>query len=279
MLQRSPTYIFAAPGTDAVANRLRKLLSPKAAYAVTRWKNVVRGMAFYGYCRRFPEQAKKFMVGHMRQQLPGYRKFREDFVPSYNPWDQRVCLVPDGDLFQTLLAERASVVTDHIETFTETGIKLRSGAELEADIVVTATGLNLKVLGGLQLNVDGRSVEMAKTMTYKGMMLSDVPNMAYAIGYTNASWTLKCDLTAEYVCRLIKHMDKVGASQCCPRHDPSVPEESMMSFNSGYVLRAIEQFPRQGTRAPWRLYQNYMRDRRMLRHAPLVDSAMEFRAR
>jgi cation diffusion facilitator CzcD-associated flavoprotein CzcO len=279
MLQRSPTYIFAAPGIDSLANGLRKVMPAKMAYAITRWKNVVRGMAFFGYCRRFPKQAKAFLVGHMRQQLPNYENFRKDFTPSYNPWDQRVCLVPDGDLFKALSAGSASVVTDHIESFSERGIKLRSGAELEADIVVTATGLKLKVLGGLKLEVDGKPVDMPKVMTYKGMMLSDVPNLAYAMGYTNASWTLKCDLTAEYVCRMLNHMDKTGAVQCVARHDPSVPEETLLSFNSGYVLRAIDEFPRQGTRAPWRLYQNYMRDRKLLRHAPLVDSVMEFRSR
>lgn len=276
MLQRSPTYIFAAPGNDVLASRLRKVLSPKRAYSIIRWKNVVMGMTFFAYCRRFPQQAKAFLVDQVRKQLKDPRDAKRHFTPNYNPWDQRLCLVPDGDLFQALNSGSASVVTDHIDSFTERGIKLRSGAELEADIIVTATGLNLKVLGGLSFNVDGAPVELSKTMTYKGMMLSDVPNMAYAMGYTNASWTLKCDLTAEYVCRLINHMDKVGVKRCVARRDPSVPEESMLDFNSGYVLRSIDEFPRQGVRAPWRLHQNYARDRRLLRHSPVTDAVMHF---
>jgi cation diffusion facilitator CzcD-associated flavoprotein CzcO len=278
MLQRSPTYMFAAPGNDALANRLRKLFSPERAYAMVRWKNVFMGMAFFAWCRKFPQQAKAFLVDHMRQQLKGVETadLKRDFTPSYNPWDQRLCLVPEGDLFKALQAGTASVVTDHIDTFTERGIKLRSGKELEADLIITATGLKLKVLGGLALEVDGKPVEIPKTMTYKAMMLSDVPNMAYAMGYTNASWTLKCDLTAEYVCRLLNYMDQGGYAQCCPRSDPSVPEEEMLSFTSGYVLRSVQDFPRQGTRAPWRLYQNYARDWRMLRKASLRDSVMQF---
>jgi monooxygenase len=276
MLQRSPTYMFAAPGNDALATRLRKLFSAERAYAMVRWKNVAMGMAFYSWCRKFPKQAKAFMVDHMRQQLNGAADVKRDFTPSYNPWDQRVCLVPDGDLFQALQVGSASVVTDHIESFTERGILLRSGKELEADLIITATGLKLKVLGGLKLEVDGKLVEIPKAMTYKSMMLSDVPNMAYAMGYTNASWTLKCDLTAEYVCRLLNYMDERGYAQCCPRRDPSVAEESMLDFTSGYVLRSVDEFPRQGKSAPWRLYQNYLRDWRMLRKAPLRDSAMEF---
>ena len=199
------------------------------------------------------------------------------FTPSYKPWDQRVCLVPDGDLFGAIREGRASVVTDHIETFTETGIRLRSGRELAADLVVTATGLNLKVLGGVELEVDGKRVELAKTMAYKGMMYSDVPNLAFATGYTNASWTLKCDLTSEFVCRLLNHMEEQGHTQCCPRrNDPSVKELPLLDFTSGYVQRSIDKLPRQGSVAPWRLYQNYALDMLVLRYARLRDRAMEF---
>ena len=207
---------------------------------------------------------------------PGY-EIDTHFKPRYNPWDQRMCLVPDGDLFESISDGRASVVTDTIETFTETGLRLASGAELEADLVVTATGLDLLPLGGMALAVDGREIEIPKTMGYKGMMLSGVPNMAVAIGYTNASWTLKCDLTCEYVCRLLKHMDEHGYRQATPQNDdPSVTEEPFIDFTSGYVLRAIDRFPRQGSKAPWRLYQNYARDIVALRHGKLEDGAMVF---
>jgi cation diffusion facilitator CzcD-associated flavoprotein CzcO len=199
------------------------------------------------------------------------------FEPTYKPWDQRLCFVPDGDLFDALREGRASVVTDRIANFTETGLKLESGKELEADLVVTATGLNMKVLGGLDMEVDGKRVDLAKTMAYKGMMCSDVPNLALAIGYTNASWTLKCDLTSEYVCRLLNYMDLHGYTRCCPRrNDPALKEEPLFDFSSGYIQRAIDKFPKQGSFAPWRLYQNYALDRLTLRHGRLDDAAMEF---
>jgi cation diffusion facilitator CzcD-associated flavoprotein CzcO len=199
------------------------------------------------------------------------------FKPRYQPWDQRVCLVPDGDLFEALGRGEASIVTDGIETFTENGIKLASGRDLEADVIVTATGLNVLFLGGMSLTVDGEQVEPAETVGYKGMMLSGVPNLAVALGYTNASWTLKCDLCAEYVCRLINHMDEHGYSQATPRApDASVEREPFIDLMSGYVLRAIESLPKQGSRAPWRLYQNYARDILMLRRGPIEDEGIEF---
>jgi len=219
-------------------------------------------------------------VAQARTALRGKVDVDRHFTPTYKPWDQRLCLVPDGDLFKVLRDGRAEVVTDHIETFTEKGLLLRSGRELEADLVVTATGLKLKFLGGLELEVDGRRVEPSRTMAYKGMMLSDVPNLALAIGYTNASWTLKCDLTAEYVCRLLNYMDAHGHARCCPRrNDPRLKEEPLLDFSSGYVQRAIDRFPRQGTFAPWRVYQNYALDRAMLRRGRLDDGVMEFTPR
>jgi len=276
MLQRSPTYIVSAPATDAIADWLRERLPEESAYALTRWKNVAFGMAFYAFCRKYPEQAKAFLLKQVQRQLPG-QNVEVDFTPSYKPWDQRLCLVPNGDLFRAIRKGRASVVTDQIERFTESGLRLRSGKELPADLVVTATGLKLKFLGGLSLTVDGKRVEPNQEMTYKGMMLSEVPNLAFALGYTNASWTLKCDLTSEYVCRLLRHMDAKGFKQCRARqNDPKLKEEPVLNFSSGYVQRSLHLMPKQGSRRPWKLYQNYALDRVALRHSSLKDRSMTF---
>lgn len=277
MLQRSPTYVVSIPARDPIANGLRARLPLRAAYALTRGKNITLSMAFYEFCRRRPKLAKRLLMRTVKAQLKGSSTAESHFTPSYNPWDQRLCVVPDGDLFKALRGGSASVVTDHIETFTEKGIRLRSGAELDADLIVTATGLKLKFLGGLELEVDGKRVDPSKTMTYKGMMFSDVPNLAIAIGYTNASWTLKCDLTCEYVCRLLNHMDQHGYTRCVPRRtDPSVQEAPLLDFTSGYVQRSIDTFPKQGTVAPWKLHQNFALDTMLLRHAPIDDGTMEF---
>jgi monooxygenase len=277
MLQRSPTYVVSMPARDRLANGLRALLPADAAYEVTRWKNVLFQMAFFNYARRFPAQAKSLLVGQVRRALGRTVDVDTHFTPRYNPWDQRLCLVPDGDLFDAFRDGRASVVTDHIETFTETGIRLKSGQELEADLIVTATGLKLKFLGGVAVEVDGQAIDPSKLLTYKGMMFGDIPNLAVAIGYTNASWTLKCDLTCEYVCRLLQHMDRHGYAICRPHNnDPAMKDDALLDFSAGYVLRAIDQFPRQGSRAPWRVYQNYALDRRALRSAPVDDGVMQF---
>ncbi len=277
MLQRSPTYVVSVPERDRIANWMREHLPGRMAYAFARWKNVALSLAFYQFCRRFPERAKAMIVGQVEKLARGKVDVGTHFTPSYKPWDQRVCLVPDGDLFKSIREGRASVVTDHIDTFTETGIRLRSGQELEADLVVTATGLKLKFLGGLEVVVDGKPIELSKTMAYKGMMCSDVPNLALAIGYTNASWTLKCDLTSGYVCRLLNYMDRHGYKQCCPRrNDPTLREEPLIDFSSGYVRRSIDAFPRQGSFAPWKLYQNYALDLMALKHGRLDDRSMEF---
>jgi monooxygenase len=257
---------------------LRARLPSRSAYAVTRWKNVLLAMGFYAYCRRFPANSKRFLVAQATRALRG-KSHEKHFTPSYDPWDQRMCLVPDGDLFRVLGSGRASVVTDHIESFTENGLALRSGEVLEADLVVTATGLKLKFLGGLAIEVDGRRIDLSKTMVYKGIMCSDVPNMAFAIGYTNASWTLKCDLTSEYVCRLLSYMDARGHVSCVPRRDPSMKEEPIIDFSSGYVRRAQGSLPQQGSGIPWKLYQNYALDRWLLRRAPIRDRALEFSKR
>jgi cation diffusion facilitator CzcD-associated flavoprotein CzcO len=277
MLQRSPTYIVAGPREDRIANWLRRHFPAKLAYGLTRWKNVLLGMLFFNLCRRSPERMKRRLVQMVKRQLGDTCDVDRHFTPSYNPWDQRLCLVPNGDLFRALRQGKASVVTDHIETFTEQGLKLRSGAELAADLIVTATGLNLQVLGKIELSVDGQPVEPARTLSYKGMMYSDVPNLAAAFGYTNASWTLKCDLTCEYVCRLLNYMDAHGYRQCTPRNDdPSITTTPWIDFTSGYVQRSIEQFPKQGTRSPWRLYQNYALDLLSLRFTAVDDGVMRF---
>ncbi len=277
MLQRSPTYIISVPSRDRIADYLRARLPAKTAYAATRWKNVILSSAIYQLCRRFPERAKSVLVGGVDKALRREVDVDPHFVPTYDPWDQRLCLVPDGDLFRALRAKRASVVTDHIDTITETGLRLRSGKTLDADIVVTATGLKLMFWGGVDVHVDGRRFEPARSLAYKGIMFSDLPNLAVAVGYTNASWTLKCDLASEFVCRLLAHMDARGYARCCARrNDPSIREEPIIDFSSGYVQRSIHEFPRQGSRAPWRLYQNYALDRATLRHAPIADGTMEF---
>jgi monooxygenase len=277
MLQRSPTYIVAMPGRDPVADLLRRRLPERAAYFLTRWKNVLMQSVSYKLSRRRPALAKRLIRLGVKRQLPAGYDVDTHFKPRYDPWDQRVCLVPDGDLFQAIRRERASIVTDHVETFTETGVRLRSGRELEADIVVAATGLNLLALGGIQLVVDGREVDISQTMAYKGTMLEGVPNAAFLVGYTNASWTLKADLASEYVCRLLRHMDEHGHRQCVPvNDDPAMGREPLLDFSAGYVLRKRDEFPDQGTRAPWRLHQNYALDIRGFRFARLEDGVMRF---
>jgi cation diffusion facilitator CzcD-associated flavoprotein CzcO len=278
MLQRSPSYIATLPSQDAFANFARRLLPAKLAYWAARWRNVLRAMFFFWVARSLPGVFKGLMRLGVKAEMGREYSVKPHFTPNYEPWDQRLCLVPDADLFKALRSGRASMVTDHIDTFTETGIRLKSGAELPADLVVTATGLNLLLLGGAQLSVDGTAVDPPKTMAYRGMMVSDVPNMAFAVGYTNASWTLKCDLVAEFMCRVINHMDEHGWHQCTPRRtDPTLQEEPIINFSSGYVQRAIANFPKQGSKTPWRLHQNYLRDLLTLRFAPLDDGALEFR--
>lgn len=277
MLQRSPTYVISLPAEDFIANALRRVLPVKLAYLLTRWKNVLFGMLFFQLSRRRPDMIKKLIFNGVRKALGPDYDIGTHFTPRYNPWDQRLCLVPNGDLFEAIKAGRVDVVTDQIESFTRKGLALRSGRELEADVVVTATGLNLQLLGGVQLSVDGREVDLAKTLNYKGMMFSDVPNMASSFGYTNASWTLKCDLTCEYICRLLTHMDKHGYRQCTPRNvDPSLTVEPWIDFSSGYVQRSLHKLPKQGSRLPWKLHQNYAFDIMMLRYGRVDDGVMEF---
>ena len=280
MLQRSPTYIVARPAKDAIANWLHRNLPARLAYALARWKNILLQMYFYNLARRKPDATRKTILKFAQRQLGPDFDVQRHFNPRYKPWDQRLCLVPDGDLFAAIRRGKVSVVTDEIESFTRNGIRLRSGEELDADIIVTATGLKMRLLGGMELIVDGTPVDLAKTMTYKGMMSSGVPNLAMALGYTNASWTLKCDLTSEYVCRLLNHMDARGCAYCTPRRrDPSIVEEPALSFTSGYVQRALPFLPKQGSKKPWRLNQNYALDLMTLRFGKVDDGTLEFTPR
>ncbi len=277
MLQRSPTYVVSRPAEDKIANFLRSFLPPRTAYAVTRWKNVLLGMFFYNLSRKRPSLMKRLIDKGIKKNL-GEELAADHFTPNYNPWDQRLCLIPDADLFRAISEKKASVVTDHIETFTETGIELKSGKNLGADIIVTATGLTMKIMAGMYLEVDGKKIDLSETMTYKGMMFSDVPNVASAFGYTNASWTLKCDLTAQYICRMLEFMDENDYAICTPKlNDPSVKPMPVVDFNSGYIQRAIETLPKQGSKTPWRVHQNYIKDVRMFRYGNIDDGTMEFK--
>ena len=276
MLQRSPTYVLSLPGRDPVATRLH-WLPAKVRYRIVRSMAILRATLFFQLSRRRPEMVKGFIRKEAMKALPPDIDVDEHFKPAYNPWDQRVCFVPDGDLFKALRSGRASVVTDHIERFTEKGILLRSGEELEADVIVTATGLTLKAMGGMDLTVDGAPVKMNDTMTYKALMLSDVPNFVFTIGYTNASWTLKADLVADFVCRLLTYMDERGVRRVVAPRDPSVGEERLIDFSSGYILRALDELPRQGDREPWKLRQHYLKDVRSINHDKLDDGVLTFR--
>ena len=275
MLQRSPSYVLSRPARDPLAQKLEKLPT-RLTFPLVRWKAILLAVLTYQLAQRRPDFVKGLVRKATAQQLPPEVDVDVHFNPAYNPWDQRLCFVPEGDLFRALRKGTASIVTDQIETFTEKGIRLRSGEELMADVIVTATGLNLKLMGGIELVVDGRKVDVADTMTYRTLMLSDVPNFAFTIGYTNNSWTLKADLVADYVCRVLAHMDEVGARMVVAPRDPDVAEERLLTFSSGYVLRALDRLPKQGDREPWKLRQNYLYDVRSLRRGDLDDGVLRF---
>lgn len=280
MLQRSPTYIVAVPAVDAVANWLRKHLPKKLAYFLIRWKQILFGMFFYILARKRPDAVKQQIIKMVQDFLgPDYNVERH-FSPLYNPWDQRLCLVPDADLFEAIKQGKVSVVTDQIDSFTEHGILLGSGEELEADIIVTATGLSMKLGGGVEFLVDDKPVNFSETLSYKGSMYSDVPNLASVFGYTNASWTLKADLIAQYVCRLLNYMNERGYNVCTPQR-PTEPEiltkEPILNLTSGYIQRAANILPHQGSKAPWKLYQNYLQDFRLLKLGRINDGTLAFR--
>ncbi|HEV2376843.1 MAG TPA: NAD(P)/FAD-dependent oxidoreductase [Streptosporangiaceae bacterium] len=277
MLQRSPSYILALPNVDPTAEPLRRLLGAHRAQAITRWKNIAAQVLLYQLSRRRPKMVRNLIRKMVVKQLPEGYDVDRHFNPAYDPWDQRMCFIPDGDLLTAVRDGRASVVTDRITAFTKEGVCLESGAEIEADIVVTATGLQLLALGGAQLVVDGRTVGLPETLAYKSMMLSGVPNFAFTFGYTNASWTLKADLVSEFVCRLLAYMDKHGYDECVPVwDDPRVTRQPLVDFSSSYVLRSIDQFPRVGSRAPWRLGMSYFQDVITLRYRKVDDGTLRF---
>ncbi len=276
MLQRSPTYVVSLPSTDRLAERLRPHLPPGLHYKLVRWRNILLGIFLFKMARSRPAQTKAKIQGAIQKYLGPDYDVATHFSPSYNPWDQRLCLVPDGDLFRALKAGKAEIVTDRIDHFTETGLALTSGRTLDADIVVTATGLQLKLLGGMKIAVDGTPVDFGKTMSYRGLMYSGVPNLATSFGYTNASWTLKSELTCVYVCRILNYMTRHRYASVTPNPDAAIASQPLLDFSSGYVQRSLDQLPRQGAKRPWRIYQNYLLDLISYRLSPLKDGTLKF---
>jgi cation diffusion facilitator CzcD-associated flavoprotein CzcO len=276
MLQRSPTYVVSRPAEDALANWLRSKLPASLAYSIVRWRNVLLGMFFFNLARKKPEETKQRLLGLVRQELGLDYDVATHFTPRYNPWDQRLCLVPDADLFKAIREGRAEVVTDQVDAFLADGVRLKSGRFLAADLIVKATGLKLQLMSGMEVVVDGQMQTLSRALSYKGMMFSDVPNLASVFGYTNASWTLKADLTAAYVCRLLNHMRRKNLDICVPRRSGEEAEAPWLDFSSGYVLRALSEFPKQGAEAPWKVHQNYAKDLLALRFGGLEDGVMRF---
>jgi cation diffusion facilitator CzcD-associated flavoprotein CzcO len=280
MLQRSPTYIASLPEQDIVANWLRKWLPEHAAHWLVRWKNVLLSMWFYQLCRRAPNVAKKLFRRRVVMELGPDFNVDLHFKPTYEPWDQRLCVAPNSDLFRVIREGRASIVTDRIVKFTKNGILLKSGQELAADIIVTATGLNLLPLGGIQMSIDGAPVDLGRALTYKGLMVSNVPNCAFCVGYTNASWTLRADLSSKYICRLLNFMQSHSYKKCVAQlTEGAVDPQPLLPLKSGYVQRGVDRFPKQGSKAPWFLRQNYILDLMTLRFGAVNDSAMKFSRR
>ncbi len=280
MLQRSPSYIMPLPSRDVIADKLRKWFGDARGHDLTRRKNIWQQRTVYRLCQKYPTRARRLIRRITEKQLPAHIDVDEHFKPAYDPWDQRLCAVPDGDLFKALRAGTAEIATDGIETFTKAGLKLTSGRELEADVIVTATGLNLQLFGGAELVVDGERVPVSERLAYKGMMLSGVPNFAFAIGYTNSSWTLKIDLVFEHLCRLLAHMEREGLGSVTPTvDDPSMPTRPLMDFGAGYVQRALHALPKQGPSAPWHLAMDYKEDLEHLRRAPVDGGALRFTPR
>ncbi|MDM0074237.1 NAD(P)/FAD-dependent oxidoreductase [Variovorax sp. J2P1-59] len=279
MLQRSPSYVLTIPSVDRMAGWMLRHLGPSSAHGITRWRNLMLGMGVFALCRRKPKFARDTMLKLVRRQVGPDFDVDTHFTPRYNPWEQRLCFVPDGDLFKAIREKRVSVATDQIESFTETGLRLASGAELPADLVVTATGLQLQLIGGLELCVDGRALQSSELVNYKGVMFCGVPNFASVFGYTNASWTLKADLASLFVCRLLNHMQEASVRRCVPQvEDESMALQPWVDFSSGYFQRAMDRLPKQGFRKPWKLNQNYLADLMTLRYGAVDDGVMRFSA-
>lgn len=277
MLQRSPSYVTSLPESSPLPGVLRKVLPKRYGSDAVRWMNALGTQAFYHLSKRRPALVKRMLRKGLERQLPEGYDIDTHFTPTYDPWDQRLCVVPDGDLFKAIAAGSVDVVTDHIDTFTKTGIRLVSGTEIEADIIVTATGLDLLFMGGIDATIDGAPIDLPNRLAYKGMMLSGVPNLAFAVGYTNASWTLKADLTCQYVARLLRHMRATGMRQCTPVvHDTDVTPEPLLGLTSGYVLRSADRFPKQGSKMPWKVHQSYLADYRALKRSEVTDESMAF---
>ena len=277
MLQRSPTYVVSAPQQDPLANFLKKYLPTKLSYFIVRWKNILRQQWYFRLCKKNPKRVKDFIINQVRKSLGNDYDVDKHFTPNYNPWDQRMCLVPNGDLFKSIRKKQTSVVTDKIDKFTSTGIKLESGKTLPADIIVTATGLNLELCSNINLKVDGKDINLPDTVTYKGMMFSGVPNLVSTFGYTNASWTLGADLTSEYVCRLLNYMKKSSIKKCCPEANSKIDNNNdWLNLTSGYIKRSKDIFPKQGKRSPWTNNQNFLKDIFQIRYGKINDGEIKF---
>ena len=277
MLQRSPTYIVARPAEDGFANAVRKFLPPMMAYGLTRWKNVLMGRFFFWLARTYPDVIKKRLLDELPDLLPEGFDIKKHLTPRYNPWDQRICLAPDGDFFTAIRNDKADICTDHIERITETGIELKSGETLEADIIVSATGLDLNFLGNVAVTVDNEPVEPANLLNYKGMMYSGIPNLVASFGYTNASWTLRCDLTSRFLTRMINYMDRKNLASVTPTPDGSdIVTEALLDFSSGYITRKSAELPKQGSIKPWVMYQNYIADIFLVKVGALRDRGLKF---
>lgn len=277
MLQRSPTYVVTMPSVDKIAEFFKKILPDKTAYKLVRWKNILLTITFYNASRKFPNAIRKLIQKGVKKEL-GHDYDIKHFDPKYNPWDQRLCIVPDSDLFQSIKKGKAEIVTDSIEKFTPTGILLKSGKELAADLIVTATGLKVQLLGGMAVHINGELGDTAKTHAYRGVMFSDVPNFAFTVGYTNASWTLKCDLSCQFVTKVLNYMDAHNYEVCVPRFDSNAfDSQPLLDFNAGYVLRALDVLPKQGSKHPWKVYQNYVRDVMALKWSGVNDKYLEYK--
>jgi len=276
LLQRSPTYMAVLPSEDVIANTFKKILPNQLAHTLARWKNILLGIGIYNFSRKWPQIMSNFLRKQVKKRLNEDYK-DEDFTPKYNPWDQRICAVPDGDLFRSIRSGKAKIVTNTIKSFVKDGIELNSGEKLEADIIITATGLKVQLFGGMKLSVDEKPLELSQSPAFKGVMLSDIPNFAFAVGYTNASWTLKSDLNCIYVTKVLNHMTAKNLSVCTPKFDhQNMEQEELLDFDAGYILRAKHLLPKQGAKAPWKVHQNYIKDLFALKYSSVKDKYLEY---